>query len=92
MIKQQNKALEDLQLGMLKQEEPLVSVVIPCYNHARFLGEAIESVLTQTYPHVEIIVVNDGSTDNTAEVAARYPEVRMTAYCQKRSSRVFIIF
>lgn len=57
-------------------KHPLVSVVIPCYNHARFLGEAIESVLAQTYPNLEIIVVDDGSTDHTAEVAAGYPDAR----------------
>ena len=54
----------------------LVSVIIPCYNQAHFLHEAIESVLAQTYSNREIIVVNDGSTDSTAEVAGRYSAVR----------------
>jgi hypothetical protein len=55
---------------------PLVSVVIPCFRQAHYLSEAIESVLSQTYPHVEPVVVDDGSPDNTAEVAAQYPGVR----------------
>jgi glycosyltransferase involved in cell wall biosynthesis len=53
-----------------------VSVVIPCFNYGRFLGAAIESVLAQTYPEIEVIVVDDGSTDDTRSVAAAYKGVR----------------
>jgi len=51
---------------------PLVSVIIPVYNGDRYLTEAIESVLAQDYSPIEIIVVDDGSTDNTALVAQQY--------------------
>jgi glycosyltransferase involved in cell wall biosynthesis len=56
---------------------PLVSVVIPVFNGARFLAEAIDSVLAQTYPNVEIVVVDDGSTDRTPQIIASYPAVRV---------------
>lgn len=49
-----------------------LTVVIPCYNHGHFLAEAIQSVLDQDYDDLETIVINDGSTDKTAEVAASY--------------------
>ena len=52
-----------------------VSIVIPCYNHAHFLGEAIESAIGQSWPHCEIVVVDDGSTDRSSDVAGCYPGV-----------------
>jgi len=51
---------------------PKVSIIIPAYNQARFLATAIESALRQTHPDVEVVVVDDGSPDATAEVAARF--------------------
>lgn len=54
----------------------LVSVVIPAYNHARFLAEAVASVHAQSYSRWEVIVVDDGSVDDTAAVAARLAGVR----------------
>jgi glycosyltransferase involved in cell wall biosynthesis len=60
----------------LSAAAPLVSIVIPCYGQAAYLEEAIESVLAQTYAQVEIVVVDDGSPDNAARVAERFPWVR----------------
>ena len=45
--------------------KPLISVIIPCYNHGRFLAEAIGSIQKQDYDKIEIFVVDDGSTDDT---------------------------
>jgi len=51
---------------------PLISTVIPCHNGGRYLGEAVESILGQRYPAIEIIVIDDGSTDDSREVATGF--------------------
>jgi glycosyltransferase involved in cell wall biosynthesis len=63
-----------LQMGATRPEygSPTVSVIIPTYQRAHWVTEAIESVFAQTYDDYEIIVINDGSTDNTREVLAQY--------------------
>ena len=64
----QSEGWQQLIINTLATRQPRVSVMIPAYNSAKYLPEAIASVLGQTYTDYEIIVVNDGSTDNTREV------------------------
>jgi glycosyltransferase involved in cell wall biosynthesis len=54
-------------------ESPLVSIVIPCKNYGHYLEEAIKSALGQTYKNIEVITVDDGSTDNSLEVMENFP-------------------
>lgn len=56
------------------ENKPLISVIIPVCNREHYLAEAIESAIAQTYHPIEIIVVDDGSTDGTADVARRFSE------------------
>lgn len=69
------------------QSQPLVSVIVPTYNYARFVGEMLESLQAQTYAHWECIVVDDDSTDDTREVVARYAagDARIT-YAHQRNA------
>lgn len=59
----------------MTRENPLVSVIIPVYNGARFLRAALESVFAQTYRPIEVIVVDDGSTDDSGAIAQSFPDV-----------------
>ncbi|MGH9309174.1 MAG: glycosyltransferase [Vicinamibacterales bacterium] len=62
---------------MTASSRPVASIVIPCYNQGRFLGDAVRSALQQTYPAIEVIVVDDGSTDGTAAVAETFASARL---------------
>jgi hypothetical protein len=56
---------------------PLVSVILPTYNAAAYLGKAIESILAQSYSNFELIIINDGSSDNTAALLTQYGDPRI---------------
>ena len=61
---------------MLMKFNPLVSIIIPVYNGENFIKDAIESALSQTYKNIEIIVVNDGSHDNTEKICKSFSNIR----------------
>ena len=50
------------------ENQPLVSVIMPCYNMASYVSDSIKSVIAQTYPHWELLIVDDASTDHTVEL------------------------
>lgn len=64
----------------MTSNEPLVSVLVTNYNYDQYLQEAIESVLNQTYRSIELIVVDDGSTDNSREIIAKYQDKLISVF------------
>ena len=62
---------------------PTVSVVMPAYNHERFIGDAIDSVLGQSFSDFELIIIDDGSTDTTGTIAQSYSDPRIRYYFQE---------
>lgn len=70
----------------IKDGKHLASIIINNYNYDRFLAEAIDSALNQTYPHIEVIVVDDGSTDNSRKIIANYGD-RTTAILQENGKQ-----
>ncbi|MFQ6793630.1 MAG: glycosyltransferase family 2 protein [Thomasclavelia sp.] len=63
-------------------EEDKVSIIVPVYNVEKFLGKCLESIITQTYQNIEIVVINDGSTDNSLAICQEY---------EKKDSRIYLI-
>ncbi len=73
-------------------KHPLVSVIIPNYNHALYLDERIQSVLNQSYGHFEVIILDDLSKDNSREVMEKYrdyPHVSHIVYNTENSGSTF---
>ncbi len=56
----------------MSQDNPLISIIMPTFNYSSYIGEAIDSVLKQTYSNWELIIVNDGSTDDTEKIVKKY--------------------
>ena len=63
-------------------KQPAVSVIIPAYNHAKYISHAIESVLQQTFSDFELVIIDDGSTDNTFDIIRSYSDPRILAETQ----------
>ena len=71
---------------------PLISIIIPNYNHALYLKQRIDSVLNQTFQDFELIILDDCSTDNSREIIERYrgnPKITQIIYNKKNSGGVF---
>lgn len=64
----------------------MISVILPTYNRAYILDTAVKSVLAQTYPHFELIIIDDGSTDNTEEIAMSYQDERIKYFRIKENA------
>jgi len=68
-------------MAQKKESQPKVSMVIPCYNKAEWIADMLDSILCQQWENIELILVNDGSTDGTREVIQRYePKIRLRGY------------
>jgi glycosyltransferase involved in cell wall biosynthesis len=71
----------------MEKSDPLVSVCMPAYNAGKYIAEAIRSILDQTYTNWELIIVNDGSTDDTAAVLKQFTDPRISIYQQENSGQ-----
>lgn len=77
-----------------EEDYPLVSVIVPNYNHAPYLEERLDTIYNQTYPNFEVILLDDCSKDNSREIlnryAEKYPEKTRTAFNEENAGKVFL--
>ena len=69
----------------MAKNNPLLSICIPTFNRAAYLSETIQSILSQTYTHFELIIINDGCTDNTEDVVKGYKDKRIQYLKNKKT-------
>ena len=70
------------------EKNPLVSIILGVYNQEKYVRKAIESILEQSYQNIEIIILNNGSTDNSAMIINEYstnPRIKILSYIQNMS-------
>ena len=72
----------------MKGDTPRIAIYMSCYNHEEFVGEAVESILGQTYENWELYAVNDGSTDKSGEILASYQDKRIHYYNFKKNTNL----
>lgn len=68
------KAIGNEYASVIKEHSPLVTVVIPVYNDEKYVGECLDSILAQSYKNIEVVCVNDGSTDNSPSLLEQYAQ------------------
>jgi glycosyltransferase involved in cell wall biosynthesis len=66
----------------------LISVLLPCYNSERYIREAIQSILDQTYIHFELLILDDGSTDNTISIISEFKDKRIVLLCENANKGI----
>lgn len=85
-IKFQPEELEDLAQSMLEDRiQPLVSIIMPCFNSEKTIGESIQNLLDQSYSNWELIIIDDGSTDQSKEVIQSFKDKRIRYQYQENS-------
>ena len=81
-------ALSDLNYNKIEIDQPLISIIINCFNGEKYLAEALNSVLAQTYENWEIVFWDNKSTDKSAEIFQNYKDDRFKYYCADSHARI----